>query len=79
MYKELLDTMDKTTHVYNALQYMIKHGSITSYEAFVELKNTRLSSTIYELRNRYGVDIDVTIERTPNNKWYGVYTLSKEG
>lgn len=79
MYKELLDTMDKTTHVYKVLKYMITFGSITSYEAFVELKNTRLSSTIYELRNRYGVDIDVTIERTLNNKWYGVYTLSKEG
>ena len=32
------------------LDYMLKHGSITSMEAFQELGNTRLSASIFELK-----------------------------
>lgn len=32
------------------LDYIRKHGSITSAEAFTELGNTRLSASVFELR-----------------------------
>lgn len=31
------------------LNYMLEHGSITSFEAFTELFDTRLSDTIFRL------------------------------
>ena len=41
----------------DVLQHLIKHGSITSYEAFKLYGATRLSAIIYELRHRHKYDI----------------------
>lgn len=38
------------SHIERTIKYLKKNKSITSKDAFVELGNTRLSATIFELR-----------------------------
>lgn len=56
-YTKILETIQADTHYHSVLKYMLDKGSITSYEAFAQLGNTRLSATIYTLRNTFGVNI----------------------
>ncbi len=67
----------KPTQEDMVLGYIKQHGSITSWEAFMNLKITRLSGRIYDLRDR-GYDIDMNYETSAEGVRYGVYTL-KEG
>lgn len=63
-----------------AKNHLMEHGTITTWEAITEHKNTRLSDTIFRLR-RQGMNI-LSIEKdsidTYGNKCrYVVYTLVK--
>ena len=49
--------MDKVSQNRRVEEYMREHGSITTYEAFTELRITRLASRISDLR-RSGVGIE---------------------
>jgi len=53
------------SHKERTLDYMRQFGSITSKEAFDDLGNTRLSATIYNLRQE-GYDIFSTKETSKN-------------
>lgn len=55
------------------LEHLKRRGRITSYEAFLEYRITRLSGRIFELRAK-GYDIATTME-SKNGKHYAVYTL----
>ena len=48
--------MEKETHYDRILRHLKDYGSITSWEAFMEYGNTRLSATIFLLR-KDGYDI----------------------
>lgn len=74
-YNDILKKLDKKTHVYQVLAYLLQFNTITNMEAFRVIGDTRLSSTIHELRTRHGVQIDMTLERTSDGKSYGVYSL----
>jgi len=52
MYKDFLVTLDKDTQCYKVLDYMIKNGSITTMEAFSNLKITRLAARISDLEHK---------------------------
>lgn len=54
------------THKDRVLQYMQDFGSITSYEAFRELGNTRLSASIWLLIHKDGIEIDSITETSKN-------------
>lgn len=47
----------RTTYESLILEYLQKHGSITSMEAIKLFGDTRLSATIYVLRHKRGYDI----------------------
>lgn len=55
------------------LAYLKEHGSITSWDAIMNHRNTRLSESILLLRNQ-GYKIDTQWE-TKNGKRYGRYVL----
>ena len=64
------------------LKHLIKHGSITSMEAFELYGATRLSGLIYLFRHRDNLTID-SVEHTTKNRFGGTcqyveYVLSKE-
>ena len=77
--------MKKETHYTRCLDFIRKNGSITSKQAFEELGNTRLSSSINVLRNK-GYDIVTTTIIVPTkfknekgklkNSKVAMYTLS---
>lgn len=58
-YKVTLKKMKPNTHNYEVLEYLGRKKSkgITSMEAFTELGVTRLSATIFNLKNIYNVPI----------------------
>lgn len=64
------------------LDFMQKHAGITSYEAFVYLRVTRLAARISDLR-RKGYDIFTQRERSKNQDgkavYYDRYMLRKKG
>lgn len=66
---------------YDAVEeYLKKHGSITSYDAFAHLGVTRLAAVIFDLKKR-GLKIKServeSINRYGNNSHYALYTLEK--
>lgn len=68
------------SHIERTIKYLKKNKSITSKDAFVELGNTRLSATIFELR-KDGWNIATTYE-TKDNRFgekttYARYILKK--
>ena len=71
--------MNKTKAV---LLHLQQYGSITAWEAIKEYGATRLSAIIYNLRNKYNLNIisqDVSfIDRYGNNSDYAKYILIKE-
>lgn len=68
------------THKERVLQYLEDNGSITSWEAIKEFGNTRLSATIYLLRNM-GYNIiskyETTINKYGDTINYARYILQK--
>lgn len=53
-------------------EYIEKHGSITSFEAFRELYVTRLSAVIFDLRNE-GENIECEMVHPTKGVSYGRY------
>ena len=64
------------------LQHLLKHGSITSYEAIKLYGATRLSAIIYVLRHNYGYKITSHFEQVTTRLGsitsIAVYKLDKE-
>lgn len=48
--KQIQEQLNKETHYDRILRHLKDYGSITSWEAFEEYGNTRLSATIFLLR-----------------------------
>tara|TARA_R110002096_G_scaffold111202_3_gene242818 strand:- start:1452 stop:1772 length:321 start_codon:yes stop_codon:yes gene_type:complete len=57
----------RNTHKTRVLEYLKRYGSITSLEAIRDLGNTRVSDTIFRLRNE-GYDI-VTEDCQVKTRW----------
>ena len=59
------------------LKHMQEHGSISTYEAFIDHKITRLPARISDLRREgYGIDRTmVTTKENGTHKTYAVYSL----
>ena len=55
-----------------------ERGHITSWGAITEMGNTRLSATIYELRHKYEMNINMEMRTASNGKRYGYYYLATE-
>ena len=77
MCKEALNGLVKETHHKNVLKYILNNGSITSFESFEKLKNTRLSASIYVLRYTYNLPIGMEMCTSENGKRYGRYYIEK--
>lgn len=78
-YTPYLSRLQEGTQNYVILKHMIDKGSISTYEAFIDHRITRLPARIWELKNMYG--IDVTSERKVVKKKgvtesYSVYRLA---
>lgn len=56
-YIKILKNVNPDTHCYKALNHLIRYGKLTSMEAFQAYHMTRLSAIVYDLRNKYGVDV----------------------
>lgn len=70
--------MEKQTHETRLLEYLQKNKTITQLEATAELGNTRLSATVFNLRNK-GYNI-ITEPTKAKNRWgentnFGTYRL----
>lgn len=70
--------MERETHETRLLNYLKEHKIITSLEATQKLGNTRISATVFNLRNK-GYNI-VTVPTKGKNRWgektnYGTYRL----
>ena len=63
------------THYTRLLDYLKEFKYITSLDAIRDLGNTRLSATIYQLRNDgYNIESeDIKVA----NRWGGITTVSK--
>ena len=60
----------------SVLNHLIKHGSITSWEAIVNYRATRLSAIIYTLRARdYRIESTMVTEKGTT---FARYTLLKD-
>ena len=58
------------------IKYLNEHGSITTYESYSKLFITRLSARIYEIKHKYGIDIDE--EWVTKKNIYGkIYSFKK--
>lgn len=68
--------MVKKSQKLRVLDYLNKHGSITTMEAFQKLSVTRLAAQIFELE-RMGIPIDRETVRD-GREWYVVYRLKGE-
>lgn len=58
------------------IDYIEKHGSITPWEAVVDLHILRLSARVYDMKAR-GVPIVTTIRQNDGVRW-AEYTIKKE-
>ena len=67
--------MGKTTQTGDILQHLIKHGSITSVEAFRHYGCTRLSARIFRYR-KMGYDIS-TVQETVKNRYGNSTTYAR--
>lgn len=67
------------TYVDMVKEILETRGHITSWDAITEMGNTRLSATIYTLRNSYDMPIKMEMKTAENGKRYGVYYLEKSG
>ena len=70
--------MEKATHETRLLEYLQKNKTITQLEATTELGNTRLSATVFNLRNKgYNIITEPTKgkNRFGDNTNFGTYRL----
>ncbi len=68
--------MNKGSYVQLVYHYLLRNGSITSWEAIKYFGNTRLSATIHTLRHEYDLKIITRYEKSKiTNKAYGRYVL----
>ena len=74
-----METTEMTVDTHNRIvrEWLESGHSITSYEAFMRWKITRLSARIYELIHRDGMNIVGSMERNSStNKSYKRYRLA---
>lgn len=76
-YNTVLAKLQKGTHIYNTLKFLIDNGSITNLDAVALDYNTRLSASIKELRDRHGVEITMLRIDNANGGWHGKYVLER--
>ena len=76
-YNKIRKQMQRETHVRDVLDYLYKNGTITNYQAFEFLNNTRLSSSIFSLRHTYDVPVVMNMVEK-NGKQYGMYWIDWE-
>ena len=71
---------EKMTMKDRVLQYMKDFGSITSFQAFTDLGNTRLSASIFQIREEYNVEDEWvhTTNRYGVKVKYKKYTLGEK-
>ena len=65
-------------YVQKVKEILENEGKITSWEAIRRMGNTRLSATIYTLRYKYEMNIEMEMKTAANGKRYGEYRLVKE-
>ena len=63
------------SYVAKVKEILEKDGHITSWDAIKTMGNTRLSATIYTLRNKYEMPIKMVMKTSENGKHYGEYYL----
>ena len=68
----------KQSYIEQVKNILEERGHITTWGAITELGNTRLSSTIYELRHKYYMKINMEMRTAYNWKRYCYYYLVKE-
>ena len=72
---------ERPTQVTRVLEHLKKHGSITTYDAFVKYGITRLSARIFEIRE-LGYEIKTKVvtgkDRYNEPTHWTVYSLVKE-
>lgn len=76
-YKTILRDLQEGTQNHTVLSHLLKHGSITSFEAFSNYRITRLSGRIFNLKE-LGVDIEsemVFKKEKGNPVHYAVYKV----
>ena len=66
------------SYVEQVKEILEKEGHITSWDAIKRLGNTRLSATIYTLRNNYDMPIQMEMRTSENGKRYGYYYLNNK-
>ena len=77
-----MKTWNKMTKTKAVLLHLEQYGSITSWEAIKEYGATRLSAIIYNLRYKYGLNIETEnvefIDRYGTHSDYAKYILVKK-
>ena len=63
------------TYINETMKILKERGYITSWDAITEMGNTRLSATIFELRHKYDMPIEMEMRTAKNGKRYGYYFL----
>ena len=77
-YNKLRGQMQAETHVRDVFDFLYLHGTITNYEAFEILNNTRLSSSVFQLRHTYRVPVVTQMTVSASGKRYGTYSIDWE-
>lgn len=77
-YSKLRKQMQAETGVRAVFDFMYKNGTITNFEAFEFLNNTRLSASIFQLRHVYEIPIVTNMVEGASGKKYGVYSIDWE-
>lgn len=70
--KFALETLKPKSKIRKTLEYILAHGSITSWDAIMAFNYTRLSDAIYTLRKKYNLNIVSISEASGNPKMHYV-------
>ena len=76
-YNKIRKQMQRETNVRDVLDYLYKNKTITSFEAFTILHNTRLSASVFSLRHTYGVPVVMNMV-SHSGKRFGMYWIDWE-
>ena len=60
-------------------QHLLKHGKITTWDAFKKYGITRLSDKIYQLRKKYEIESICTTRKNRYGHWCNFSTYKLEG
>ena len=71
-----MNGVKQDTYISKVKEILETRGHITSWDAIVEMGNTRISATIHELRHKYGMNIMMEMRKSENGKRYGYYYLT---